>query len=1748
MLLPANVVEEAGPTFTATQPTVIRSAGDRGVGKRWSEALVAEPSALSETRTTTTDVDGAWGFADVPVPAVYELLFAAPGFTSRSFLVTTADPAKPVLLDVVLSPGDGALGGNVTGPGGPLGGVDVTATDGVVTYHTTTATEGDVGAWDLPVVGTPARYIVTFERRGFGTETLAVDLPTGGSETALTTTMVAGVGSIAGKVHLAGFPLGNVTVTATNGAVTRSTTTLTEGSPGTFLLPQLPIPATYTVTVARTGFVSQSLTVELTGTTDSLDIALIPATGLIWGRVTVAGEPDPAPGIAGVGIDVTDGTYVYKSTTALTPAGLFELGGLPPGTYTVTFSRFEYETASSLITVGAGDRQRVDISLERRAQAAIPENARLSGTVFSAANGQPLEGARVTVRTQAPFPTATVGPNGTYAFEDLPLGTFKVDFEGPAGAQHQLVQRTVRLGTATDERLDVTLVPLGSLVGHVTDNLGRALGDVNVQVYDDGDPIPTAAAVTNPAGDYNIQAVLSSGAYEVGFEKAGFQERRVDVTAVVGATVRADGQLTSQPRIHGRILQPQGSPTTSFAGLGNTTVTATSPGQVSLQTTTLLDGFFEFTPAQLRAGVWTISAGSNAPGSPFLAKSLAVAVVAGDDANVELALSPASTVSGTAFYEDANGNHVAVTGLTVRALQAITGWVQNQSGSQSPQRSDLNATVQGATWSVAGHVAETATYEFQGTSVATRTQAINVVPGQVTPSQAIEMVPLQGAITGTVATDPADQKQGHTITLTAPPSALQRTTQTDAAGAYRFDNLDPGVYTLVASNNPAWITSAPVQVTVPLPAGTPQDTVVPTALTLNKRSSITVTVTDATTTAAINGATVELLDQSGTVVLATATPTGNSATFGLLELGAYQVRVQHPSFQPAPAVPVTISAHGVDVPAAVTLTRWSVLSGTVAGERAGQTAALEGAQVTITPGGGSPVVRTTLADGGWSLGDLAAGTYTVVVSATGYESSAPVDVVVTAGVDPAPLVTTLVSELATFQATVHTDANATPINELTVVATGTRFGAPHELRCTTDPAAVDPDTPECTNLGGNAETGVFSFTGFDATSVHLALSATGHHPLALDADLDPGVQLLPTITLLGNAGALIGVVRWAPATMTGSPQATLDGALVVLSKVNGNSQVVVDVANTQGGGTFAFNDLEKGTYALTVSASGFANATRTQLHVNGRDTLDSGSTVLAANNRAVVVSITSSPGGAALGNATVSLSGAPLSSPLTVTDTGGTGAVTLNNVPPFIAGGGYSLQITRADHRTRTVTLAVPPGTGSLSSAQALDRFAIISGTVAADPAPSGNLVRPLNGVTLTPTAPAGAAINTTADSDDGSFEFRDLEPGSYTLSFSAVTGFITPPSIPVTVTWGDEATGRDATYLKLAKLTVTLDGAGAPGKHFTVDPAPQSPTGPYSSGAQLTLLPDVAYTIEVAAVANTNAAPTPLVRTMTPGEVDTVQLTVPGEGTLRLTLTDSAADPIAIDDPDTAGDEGEAPALFLDGVATTYTVEGDEVVVAGLAEGTYDLDVRGLDAFFDSDPTGPHGFAIGSGDTDVSLELVWLGQLVGTVVAAEDGTTVITGTAVCLDSDPCQNTVSGGYTFLALEAGDHDLHADAFGSCAASPTDTFTVTDTADFLDEHHTLELTTSAGFGVMVEVDGAALDPGDNPTVTVTAGGQAATVTKTATGEYAITAVRAGTVVVHAEMGNGANRRVAEVTFTLAPCDTAPDRSLNMVAPLN
>ena len=75
--------------------------------------------------------------------------------------------------------------------------------------------------------------------------------------------MERGVGTLTGMVRgTDGTPLGNIEISVTDGETTRTATSLTEGVVGSFSLPQLPVPATYTVSASGDGWVTATQQVE----------------------------------------------------------------------------------------------------------------------------------------------------------------------------------------------------------------------------------------------------------------------------------------------------------------------------------------------------------------------------------------------------------------------------------------------------------------------------------------------------------------------------------------------------------------------------------------------------------------------------------------------------------------------------------------------------------------------------------------------------------------------------------------------------------------------------------------------------------------------------------------------------------------------------------------------------------------------------------------------------------------------------------------------------------------------------------------------------------------------------------------------------------------------------------------------------------------------------------------------------------------------------------------------------------------------------------------------------------------------------------------------------------------------------------------------------------------------------------------------------------------------------------------------
>ncbi|MET0580000.1 MAG: carboxypeptidase regulatory-like domain-containing protein, partial [Ilumatobacteraceae bacterium] len=287
----ADIVVTLTPIDLGAEPTqpaafVGPAVASRSAGKLWPARFGrSDPNGLPQRRQTVSvesaasGPDGAWMFPNVLIGQNYELSFSRPGFDTQSFVVTPPADGKPVQRDVVLEPAKGEVGGVVVGPGGALGNVDLVLTDGTLTFNSTTASGPGQGTFDLTGVSTPGTYTLMATLRGYGTEVLQVSLGPGEVRDGLRIVMTPNVGSITGRITAGGEPLGGVSLTASNGDVTLTTTSLTEGDSGLYTFPRLAIPGRYTVTAARDGYVSQSRLVTLDGNATDVDFNMVKTTG-----------------------------------------------------------------------------------------------------------------------------------------------------------------------------------------------------------------------------------------------------------------------------------------------------------------------------------------------------------------------------------------------------------------------------------------------------------------------------------------------------------------------------------------------------------------------------------------------------------------------------------------------------------------------------------------------------------------------------------------------------------------------------------------------------------------------------------------------------------------------------------------------------------------------------------------------------------------------------------------------------------------------------------------------------------------------------------------------------------------------------------------------------------------------------------------------------------------------------------------------------------------------------------------------------------------------------------------------------------------------------------------------------------------------------------------------------------------------------------------------------------------------------
>jgi len=552
-----------GSAVTVLYRPVTLADIDASEGKATPTAEETEVAGLR----TETGPDGAFEVAGLEANGIYEFRFAKAGHNTLTRLVQPN--GADVTLEVTLEVGSGVISGTVVGPlGGPRGGVTVTLSDGAITYTTSTPSSGpDAGRFTFNNLSTPGTYVLDARATGFGLASTVVELESGGVRQDVVLQISPDIGVLSGRVTSTAFetlasvdqlPARGIMITATDGTITRTTSTLSEGDlAGTFRLVGLPLGRTYTVSYVGEGYSPRTELVDFTAATEPLEVSLIPSTGRVRGTITT---PPETVSPAAVAVTLASPENTYKSTDAISADGDLLLTGIAPGTYVAIFQSTGLADQVRDVTVSAGQTSQLDVDMER------PVDGLGFGTIVVAlTDAASLEAltADVTMRFRAGGCGSVGGGSGTCTWvaaggaltiTNLEAGAYTLGFS-QVGYRPDLT--TVEVTPGQTVPVVMALQPLGSVQGIVQDSDGGALQGVNLILYeanaDDTAGKQVATARVNDKGEYRFRRVMFSRNYVLSATLSGYSSVLRPITGAVASTVNLDITLRSESQIAGQL-------------------------------------------------------------------------------------------------------------------------------------------------------------------------------------------------------------------------------------------------------------------------------------------------------------------------------------------------------------------------------------------------------------------------------------------------------------------------------------------------------------------------------------------------------------------------------------------------------------------------------------------------------------------------------------------------------------------------------------------------------------------------------------------------------------------------------------------------------------------------------------------------------------------------------------------------------------------------------------------------------------------------------------------------------------------------------------------------------------------------------------------------------------------------------------------------------------------------------------------
>ncbi|MBN1888836.1 MAG: carboxypeptidase regulatory-like domain-containing protein [Thermoflexales bacterium] len=1134
-------------------------------------------------------------------------------------------------------------------------------------------------------------------------------------------------------------------------------------------------------------------------------------------------------GEAGIGgvlvtLNTVTGTLVATMTTGSDGSYLFS--GITPGSYEILagevpgYVRTTPGSAGvSVLPGGSGS-----------ASFGYQEIGAIGGEVFNDSNGSGIRdsgeggfgGVTITLRTAGgTFVTETLSVgNGSYIFHDVAPGNYVVSAAPIAGfVRTTLESVAASVAPGSSAQASFGYQETGTIGGEIfndsngngiKDSSEDGLGGVTVTLRTAGGTFVTETlSVGN--GSY-IFAGLETGDYIVSAaDVPGFVRTTlgsVGVPLPAGSSGSANFGYQEMGTISGETFNDANGNSvrdSGEAGMSGVVITLRrGDGTIWGTVVSAGDGSYHF--SNVSAGSYILSA-ADVPGYMHTTVStLGVSVAPGGSATASFGYQAVGTVGGV-VYNDVNGNGVrdsgeaGIGGVTV-TLRTTTGTLQTTLSTGSG--SYLFSQVAPGSYIVAAADVPGYVHTTPGSV------GISIAPGGSAPASFGYQQ--QGSVGGVVYNDANGNGvrdsgeagiSGIVVTLTLSSGGLIGTATSVGNGDYTFSGVTAGAYWVTAAEVPGYMHTTLNPVAISVAAGgsgaasfgyQQQGTV--SGVVYNDTNGNG--VQDGSETG-LGGVMVTLKTLSDTIAL-TASSTGDgSYVMHGANAGSYTVEAADvPGYVRTTANPVAVSvAAGSSAQANFGYQQSGTISGVAFNDLNGNglkdasELGMGSVLISLKTGSGTTVMTTTSAgDGSYYLfTGLAAGSYEVAASdVPGYVRTTPASAAAHLVAGGAVVINFGYQQVGTIGGVVYSDANGNGVRDSGELGIG---GVTVTLRTTTSTLQTTLSTGDGSYLLSGVEAGSYTVSAVDVPGyMHTTLGSVGVSIGAGgSASANFGYQAIGTVS---------GVV-FNDANGNGVKEAGelgLGGVVITLTLPDGSG---ARTATSAGNGDYMFTNVAVGSYIVSApEIAGFARTTLGSIGVS----VAAGGSAQASFGYQQVGTISGVAFNDTNGNSTQD-AGEPGIGSLIVTAQAlaGTGIATATTTSSgfYVIGGltvgSYQVSASVVQDFVRTtpspVTVFVAQG-GSATAHFGYQRKGTISGVTFNDR--NGNGVQdtgePGLAVTLTLQTGAGTTITYTTSTNNGSYSFGQITPGSYVVSAAEVPSYIrtTPESITVSVSSSQNA------------------------------------------------------------------------------------------------------------------------------------------------------------------------------------------------------------------------------------------------------------------------------------------------------------------------------------------------------------------------